>query len=922
MSNEGKGYSINQTFVVEPVDVNVLSISACTALYSNFISSCSGDTSIIMGNGVISFDGALYTNNNISGETIYASTYYSGGTNIIDIINNINVVGGDFDNNTDTLTLHRGDSSTVIVTGFTDYYTTGTTIIGDTIYFNRIDALSAYTMDLSFLSGDTYVTGVTFNNNQLLIVRNDGINLSTFINSFTGLTINGDLITNTLSASTYYNLPTDVYITGGTYSNGGAIFTNNTGGTFNITGFYTGETSDIDVYVTGGTYSNGSATFTNNTGGTFNIVGFYTGETTDIDVYVTGGTYSNGSAIFTNNTGGTFSIAGFYTGTTDIYVTGATYSNGSAIFTNNTGGTFIVAGFYTGATDIDVYVTGGTYSNGTTILYNNTGGTLSISGYYTGGTDIHTTGFTYDGANNLTISNNSGSSYSVNINTMTGLTVNGVFSATTYQNLPTDIRVTGGTYSNGSTIFTNNTGGTFSISGFYTGATDVYVTGGTYNNANSFAFTNNTGGTFNVLFNTVTGLTVGGSFSAVTYQGNVVPYSGANSNINLATFNINANNCVSNGTLITANNITTHLTPTSTRFITITGATGQTIQLPSASALTVGSTFEINNNTTNSVIPIIDFGGNLLYNLPYGGYVNVFLSVNSGDNGTWDKHLSLPPTSYFGTTGLTISGNLMVNNISATTVSATTYLNMPDIRVTGGTYSNNSFAFTNNTGGTFSVLFNTVSGLTVNGNIIATTISATTYQGMQDIKVTGGTYNSTTGVATFMNNTGGTFTVNGFYTGTTLNFITTSDSTPINATASTYAQSVSIPPNSFAAGDIIEIKTKARKTGVIGTQLLRFYVCTGQTLSGAILLGTGTAAANTTIYASLLRSLVIKDATGNTETFPSAIASQTDEGTLSTATATSNAINWTIQQYIIVAVQDSSASDSTIISSLKATKFR
>ena len=68
--------------------------------------------------------------------------------------------------------------------------------------------------------------------------------------------------------------------------------------------------------------------------------------------------------------------------------------------------------------------------------------------------------------------------------------------------------------------------------------------------------------------------------------------------------------------------------------------------------------------------------------------------------------------------------------------------------------------------------------------------------------------------------------------------------------------------------------------------------------------------------------MVIKDATGNTETFPSAIASQTDEGTLSTATATSNAINWTIQQYIIVAVQDSSASDSTIISSLKATKFR
>ena len=43
-------------------------------------------------------------------------------------------------------------------------------------------------------------------------------------------------------------------------------------------------------------------------------------------------------------------------------------------------------------------------------------------------------------------------------------------SATTYQNLPTDIRVTGGTYNSGTGIitFTNNTGGTFTISGITT----------------------------------------------------------------------------------------------------------------------------------------------------------------------------------------------------------------------------------------------------------------------------------------------------------------------------------------------------------------------------------------------------------------------------------------------------------------------
>jgi hypothetical protein len=52
-------------------------------------------------------------------------------------------------------------------------------------------------------------------------------------------------------------------------------------------------------------------------------------------------------------------------------------------------------------------------------------------------------------------------------NFTSGLTSN-VISATTYQNLPTDVRVTGGTYSNGTATFTNNTGGTFSVTGFST----------------------------------------------------------------------------------------------------------------------------------------------------------------------------------------------------------------------------------------------------------------------------------------------------------------------------------------------------------------------------------------------------------------------------------------------------------------------
>jgi hypothetical protein len=33
-----------------------------------------------------------------------------------------------------------------------------------------------------------------------------------------------------------------ILVTGGTYTNGTALFTNNTGGTFNVTGFSTGST--------------------------------------------------------------------------------------------------------------------------------------------------------------------------------------------------------------------------------------------------------------------------------------------------------------------------------------------------------------------------------------------------------------------------------------------------------------------------------------------------------------------------------------------------------------------------------------------------------------------------------------------------------------------------------------------------------
>jgi len=73
--------------------------------------------------------------------------------------------------------------------------------------------------------------------------------------NITGDTMTGTLYVPTISATTYQNLPIDVYVTGGTYSVDTAVFTNTTGGTFSVSGFtgpFTGGSGNCitDFYVT------------------------------------------------------------------------------------------------------------------------------------------------------------------------------------------------------------------------------------------------------------------------------------------------------------------------------------------------------------------------------------------------------------------------------------------------------------------------------------------------------------------------------------------------------------------------------------------------------------------------------------------------------------------------------------------------
>lgn len=209
---------------------------------------------------------------------------------------------------------------------------------------------------------------------------------------------------------------TDITVTGGTYSNGTAVFTNSTGGTFNVTGFTTGstgssytgwtatadnipttpievtnsfnlkfegyqETAGAGIITDSNTNPSGITISLVSTGGSANSKTFYRGDgqwQVPTDTELTGGTYNTGSGTveLKNSDGSTVTLTGFTTGTTeDTYVTGVTYNQLTKELTLglNDGVDFNATGFA-------AEVTGGTYSGGSITLYKNDGTTSLITG--------------------------------------------------------------------------------------------------------------------------------------------------------------------------------------------------------------------------------------------------------------------------------------------------------------------------------------------------------------------------------------------------------------------------------------------------------------------------------------------------------------------------------------------------------------
>jgi hypothetical protein len=156
------------------------------------------------------------------------------------------------------------------------------------------------------IQGDSASTTITAPNPNATLILSGGTNISSSISGTSTVVFNLDnninlngVTATTISATTYQNLPIDIRVTGGTYSNGNTTFRNNTGGTFTVTG--------STIYSSG--ILSGSSNWVSNGNGSVNLptvqVALYNNSsyTEPVQVYTvsSGVTGSGGIAALTDN---------------------------------------------------------------------------------------------------------------------------------------------------------------------------------------------------------------------------------------------------------------------------------------------------------------------------------------------------------------------------------------------------------------------------------------------------------------------------------------------------------------------------------------------------------------------------------------------------------------------------------------------
>jgi hypothetical protein len=140
-------------------------------------------------------------------------------------------------------------------------------------------------------------------------------------------------------------------------------------------------------------------------------------------------------------------------------------------------------------------------------------------------------------------------------------------------------------------------------------------------------------------------------------------------------------------------------------------------------------------------------------------------------------------------------------------------------------------------------------------------------------------------------------------------------------TANTLSKSLLVPANTLKANSIVNLVARAAKTGTAGTIQLRLYWNTTASLTGAILLATTAANAASSLFSQLARWIPVEVAngTGNgTRMFTPTTFAVSDFG-VSTAALSTLALDWTVDSYLICAIQNGSGLDSSVCNVLSIT---
>ena len=164
--------------------------------------------------------------------------------------------------------------------------------------------------------------------------------------------------------------------------------------------------------------------------------------------------------------------------------------------------------------------------------------------------------------------------------------------------------------------------------------------------------------------------------------------------------------------------------------------------------------------------------------------------------------------------------------------------------------------------------------------------------------------------------------INAFNVGKKYAVVTSTTPTgSVNSTSITLIHSILIPANTFVADDVVTIETCNSKSATNNTFSQYFYINTSASLSGAILIATNTGILAGTRAAQLYRRLAINvpAGTGNATISLNSTFNVRDDisGTYTTGFSTLS-INWTVDQYLIVAGSVVSTSDSLTCQWIKA----